>query len=1141
MMNISTELVEQFARGNGVIFVGAGLSQGAGLPGWADLVRELASELDGCPTDVDYREIAQYYDIEHSRQRLVQRLRDQLDTLKVSPTSVHAELVKLSVPIIFTTNYDDLLEQALRAAKCPYTPVVGNADISFWSVDRLQLVKLHGDLNQPESIIITTEDYDRFASSRKSLADILKVILQTKTVLFLGYSATDPDLRLILTQARDESGRLARNLYTVQFSPPPLTIKDLERRGLKVIDLAEQTESATRNAAMLTWLQALGEKIAGETLKLKPATPPQPQTAVQVLAAEIQIWLKAMGYTVINRPGDDRIIDLEATLKRGLAEQHVLVRCVAGEITVRHLVTLQQDLETRNIPKGWTVSDRRVPPSARAFAEANPSVRPFSLADFVSQIFGPYFDNMRRLVEESDIPKYYVDLACYRRVLNVTGQEIGYDHYEVIDTYVDDWLQARDANHLSIFGEFGSGKTWFCRHYAYRQLERYLADPVHERLPILVTLRDYIKQVEVGSFIRKLFDEQGVQLGGSLEALEELNQRGKLLLIFDGFDEMALKVDYQLMVDYFWELAKVVVPGSKALLTCRTGYFRYATEAEKVMGGEERGCKMIVIQPPQFQVIYLKPFSFNQIQEVITRRSGIEVAKVITSHPQLNELVEQPVLIEMLLEVWPDIQSIASINRSEIYRLLVDRWLDQDISIGRTFMNKQDKLFFMMKLAWEMFSTGDLRIHYKDLNERVNRYFELKQSDEQAYYDYDIRTKSFLQWDTTGSWLTYVTNRLTEPGLRNLQAEGLISEDLNLSLNRGQGYFEFAHRSLVEFLVALQIYKQLEDGKDLKLEDLITVSSSSKTLDDVDFIDWWRDWQVIFEFLWEMGPIGKLAKNNIRNQAISLMLKNLIRFYESDQVKYGRFRDQVELTVLESLESLEYEHLEIWTSTCGCSLCLEDYFSIEPAIFNLAVTKALRDNHLETARFLNEFLIKLRDMAEGSSEDYSRLAEAERSIIQILQLFEKMLIGEESSTQIFLPGFEVEQSPRVQWLEQEVIPSLVSKELLEILRLIYELIDDEQTRLSLANMIQYLEKILYRQLANDQHHLFVQLENSDWIEKWKAIYTLGEFGDVKALEPLDKLLVQETNPTVRQIAVVAIQKINHRANNYAQVSVGRDK
>jgi hypothetical protein len=555
-MDIPRELVEQFARGNGVIFVGAGLSQGAGLPGWADLVRELAAELDGCPTDATPHDIAQYYDIEYGRRRLVERLRDRLDTLDVHPTPVHEALTSLPVSAIFTTNYDDLLEWALRAAKCPFTPVISNVDTSFWSADRLQLVKLHGDLDQPESITITAEDYERFAAQRPTLSRLLATTLQTRTVLFLGYSAADPDLRLILTQVRDESGRFARNLYTVQFGPPPLAVKDLERRGLKVDDLGKQPDTAARNVALLKWLQELSRQVTVEAEKFQPLDIQAPQTAAEVLASEIQVWLGAMGYIVTRQPCDDRCVDLDASLQRGLEEQHVLVRCIAGEITVSRLEALEQDIATRGIPRGWAVSDRRVPPITRTYADTHPSVRPFRLSDFVSQIFGPYFERLRQLIEESDILRYYVDLACYRRALDQEGNEIGHDHYEVIDAYVDDWLQARDANHLSILGEFGSGKTWFCRHYAYRQLERYLADPVRERLPILITLRDYVKQVEVGSLIRKLLDEQGVRLGDGLEAFEELNRRGKLLLIFDGFDEMAVKVDYQTVVDYFWELAK---------------------------------------------------------------------------------------------------------------------------------------------------------------------------------------------------------------------------------------------------------------------------------------------------------------------------------------------------------------------------------------------------------------------------------------------------------------------------------------------------------------------------------------------------------------------------------------------------------
>jgi hypothetical protein len=40
-MNVPKDLVDQIARGKGAVFVGAGLSQGAGLPSWVDLLRQM--------------------------------------------------------------------------------------------------------------------------------------------------------------------------------------------------------------------------------------------------------------------------------------------------------------------------------------------------------------------------------------------------------------------------------------------------------------------------------------------------------------------------------------------------------------------------------------------------------------------------------------------------------------------------------------------------------------------------------------------------------------------------------------------------------------------------------------------------------------------------------------------------------------------------------------------------------------------------------------------------------------------------------------------------------------------------------------------------------------------------------------------
>ncbi len=290
-MNIPRELVEQFARGNGAIFVGAGLSIGTGLPGWGDLVCRLAAEIEGYPTDASYQDIAQYYANEHGPHRLVTRLREELDTFKLKPTSVHEALVRLPVNPIFTTNYDDLLEQALRTAKRRFDLVVGSGDPGFWSSDRLQLVKLHGDLSQPKSIVITAEDYERYFDDHPALARQLAGALQTRTVLFLGYSATDPDFRQLLTRVRSEAGGLARNAFAVLFNAVKFTVKDLERRGIRVINLEvaaepsdeEATRPHRRNQVLTVWLDELHRQVQVEARRLskrpiirRQPLPPEP-------------------------------------------------------------------------------------------------------------------------------------------------------------------------------------------------------------------------------------------------------------------------------------------------------------------------------------------------------------------------------------------------------------------------------------------------------------------------------------------------------------------------------------------------------------------------------------------------------------------------------------------------------------------------------------------------------------------------------------------------------------------------------------------------------------------------------------------------------------------------------------------------
>lgn len=106
----------------------------------------------------------------------------------------------------------------------------------------------------------------------------------------------------------------------------------------------------------------------------------------------------------------------------------------------------------------------------------------------------------------------------------------------------------------------------------------------------LVRLRDYARGFkDVGALLTDVvFREHEINIP-SYKALETLNRLGRLLFIFDGFDEMAARVDRQKMADNFWAMAAMLGPGSKAILTCRTEYFHFAQQAREVLGGKLRG------------------------------------------------------------------------------------------------------------------------------------------------------------------------------------------------------------------------------------------------------------------------------------------------------------------------------------------------------------------------------------------------------------------------------------------------------------------------------------------------------------------------------------------------------------------------
>lgn len=92
---------------------------------------------------------------------------------------------------------------------------------------------------------------------------------------------------------------------------------------------------------------------------------------------------------------------------------------------------------------------------------------------------------------------------------------------------------------LAILGGYGSGKTSFCRHYAAKLME----EEDGGLIPLLIQLREFRTALKIESVIRDFLDEKCGVAAPRFETFWRMYEEGILLLLFDGFDEMALRVE----------------------------------------------------------------------------------------------------------------------------------------------------------------------------------------------------------------------------------------------------------------------------------------------------------------------------------------------------------------------------------------------------------------------------------------------------------------------------------------------------------------------------------------------------------------------------------------------------------------------
>lgn len=508
-------------------------------------------------------------------------------------------------------------------------------------------------------------------------------------------------------------------------------------------------------------------------------------TPADYLAQELRAWWQTLGYQrekheqrtadyfewIINIPG-----------RRGY--DRVLVHGIDGEGQLHHVTALRQAVAVHQTHEGWLLTLRRITPAARQAAAADEPrlLYCYTFDELLDDVvdFTPYLDWLEVEVTRRGVDQRYVPLVCTKDEVDpASGKKLGVSRYDSIDSYIDQWLDDPAKEHVSILGEFGTGKTWFALHYAWTALQRYRDAKQRgierPRLPLLVPLRDYAKAVSVESLFSEFFFRKYEMKLPGYSAFEQLNRMGKFLLIFDGFDEMAARIDRQQMIDNFWRLAQVVVPGAKAILTCRTEHFPEAKEGRALLHAElQASTAKLTGEPPQFEVLELEKFTDAQVQQVLSFHAAAPTVERVMQSPQLLDLARRPVMSELILEALADIDAGKPVDLSRIYLYAVRRKMERDIRAERTFTSMADKLYFLCELSWEMLSSERLRLNYREFPDTLRRLFGavVREQKDLDHWHYDMMGQTML--------------------VRN-----------------ADGDYTPAHRSLVEFFVAYKFAAEL--------------------------------------------------------------------------------------------------------------------------------------------------------------------------------------------------------------------------------------------------------------------------------------------------------------------------------------------
>lgn len=456
-------------------------------------------------------------------------------------------------------------------------------------------------------------------------------------------------------------------------------------------------------------------------------------------------------------------------------------RCLTarvGDVTRQHVEAFREQAYVENVDQPVDLVYQGDRPSRELRDEAlRAGVRLRSFLEFQGLLdLGTYIDaQTMRLRRDRQYPP---DLYVPQRFREIERRD-----QPVREGLVEELVKLLNAPHgrfILLLGDFGRGKT-----FALRQLALQISATPGSPIPILIDMRNLDKSHSVDGLVAAHLATHGED-AIDLKAFRYMLQRGRIVLLFDGFDELSMRVSYDRAADHLATLLAAATDDAKIVVSSRTQHFKSRTQVLTALG------ERVGLQPYR-RILSVEDFTTSQIRQyLINYYQGDELAAesrltLIGRVEDLGTLSRNPRLLSFAAELEERQLEMAAragraLSAAMLYREIITRWLE--VEERRTIDASGLAVGLRVKDMFRAVTRLALRLW--EANEPTLRLGELQE----------------------------IADTLT--GL----AEGQLSAEQtahavgagSLLIRTDEAQFGFIHSSVAEWLVANEIAAQLNRG-----------------------------------------------------------------------------------------------------------------------------------------------------------------------------------------------------------------------------------------------------------------------------------------------------------------------------------------